>query len=147
MFVLAVGVGVGARRMQRWWPRNKADQQGWGWTEIAVRMLSPDGPDAGTRVGWRCWRVTCWHHLALVVAVGVLQCIVLMGVPGCLGWAGGCWREVYLAPVAHILLRNVETLAIWLWCLLQGVLQMSCNPARDTTIECTNYKLLHCQGA
>jgi hypothetical protein len=43
-------VGAGARKMQRWWPSNKSDQQGFVWTEMAVRLLSPDGADAAQRV-------------------------------------------------------------------------------------------------
>lgn len=42
--------GNGPRRLQRWWPENKPDKQGFVWAEIAVRLLSTSGPDATQRV-------------------------------------------------------------------------------------------------
>jgi hypothetical protein len=41
---------MGARKLQHWWLRNKPDQQGWAWAEVAVRLLSPNDPDAALRV-------------------------------------------------------------------------------------------------
>jgi hypothetical protein len=64
MYICCSTAGTGARKMQRWWPREKPDQQGFAWTEIAVRLLSPDGPDAAQRV-----RMT-YPATALLTGVG-----------------------------------------------------------------------------